>query len=307
MTPLRSLLALVLLFSAASQAEAQIGRICDIRDPQCRDNTRRPDPSPYDPIPGRPGRPDRPNPPSYPGNPNNPGNPGYPGNQMGRREVVINRHMSNERMDLANFLFQGDLLESVDVFVGFRSRDFANIGLMVNRMIDDSRSTSGGMITLFPRRPVRIDRFGDLVQLDVQGFIFIERLVLNYRQGNGGGYPPPPNQPPGYGDFELNQNVFRNFNGQNQIDLQQLMPLHQYRGMRVISVTVVGTSARGFGEVEIMTNGFSQDRRTLATYTTFADLQVRSLNRIGQDMGSLILRTQGNIFIERIIIRVARY
>jgi hypothetical protein len=320
MTPLRYLFGAIALLSAGLQAEAE--QLCP-PDPtyHCPPGFVRPhepgrgrNPGPiYSPGPiYHPGPIYQPpisplppyippyipeNPPQYPPNP---GYPGYPGPGLERREVVINRYMTNERLDLGLYLERGISVESVEVWMNNSYNTYANLNLLVDGLVEDSRSGVNSLVTLLPRRPVFMDAYSRRLQLEVSGQIYVSRLVITYRRG--GALPPPNN-----GSFELSQFVNRQFVGLSSLDIGSLVSLHLYRGYRVMSVAIQGSSAAGHGRVEILANGLGQGgAQILPIYSTLATFYVGSPSLIGYDLNSLSLRMNGNIHIERVIVRVSR-
>lgn len=217
---------------------------------------------------------------------------------MERREIFVGRYMQNERMDLNMFLDQNIEVQFIDVSTTNSYNSYANVSLLVDRMIEDSRSGASGLFTLFPRRPVSLDMYSNrLLTLEVNGQIYVDRIVVNFRRSVG--------QNPG--GFDLSTIVNRSFQGFNSLDIGQMVNLYQYRGYRVTSVIVQGSSLVGRGQVEVLANSFSQGGvQFLPTYSSTASFFVSNPSQIGFDLNSLVLRMQGNITIERVIVRVVR-
>lgn len=261
-------------------------------------------PSPY---PGRPGRPDPrpipppsrpvPPPPTRPLPPPN-HNPGY----SDVIEIPIYRTVQNETINLDYHLRGEALLYSVEVSLRGYYNSSSWLELLIDRQVEDSEYTAyDNYAILTPRRPVSVGHFGRSLQLRVAGSVYIDRIVLNVRDG---GYNPP--RPPDYGFFDLQTQVGQNFRGTSYLDLFSRLNLYSYRGYRIESVTVYGSSARGFGSVEVRASGYSYGSVTLPTFLDAQTIYLGGNQQIGYNLNSLDLQIQGNIWIERVVVRLSR-
>ena len=286
MTPLRIFFGSLAIFFAGFEAQAQFH------------NPNRP--PIFNPRPGHPGHPGFPGHPGHGGGPVLP--PSYNPPQYGtqKREIFVNRYMQNERMDLNLFLERNIAVDSVEVWTNNQYNSYSNLNLLVDGMLEDSRSVYSGVTMLFPRRPVEMGfNISRLLSLEVRGVVFVDRIVVNFRRFVN----PGPNP----GGFDLSMNVNQFFQGFNSLDLGQLVNLQQYRGFRVSSVMIQGSSLRGHGQINVLANGFSQGgAQILPVYSTAATFFMTNQSTIGFDLNSLVLQMQGNITIERVVIRVVR-
>lgn len=294
MTPSRIfLIAAALIIMAVFEAQAQnhghhggFGR-----DPLCP-----PDPT-YNCPPNfvRPGEDHRP--PAYNPPPYQP-----PTSGMQRQDIFVGRYMQNERMDLNYYLDRRIVIERVDVLLRNQMNMRANISLLANNRVEDSRSALSNLVTLIPRRPISLDEYqGSFVQLEVMGQAYVDRVVVYFRTSN---MNPPPSNPGGY---DLSARVNRLFQGFNTLEIGQLVNLYQYRGYRVQSVTILGSSMQGRGQVSVRANGFAQGaEQILPIYNANLTFFVFNPSQIGIDLNSLTLQMQGNITIDQVVVRVIR-
>lgn len=109
----------------------------------------------------------------------------------------------------------------------------------------------------------------------------------------------------------LNENLYRDFRGQSQIDLKQVFrdPNRQFKGMSVESISMVASSSRGRAQAALEINGLSQpaDRQTVPPYARQMNFRVDpQRNVIGRDINSLKIQMRGNVFVESVEIVLKR-
>lgn len=303
-----------LLILTAWQSYADV--VCTVVPRQgrvCQENGARHDglpdrPGRPDPFPG-PGRPLPPPPPPYPGpvrpGPRPlpppvrplppPGNPGY----GDRIEIPVRRYMNNETMSLNNWVGGSTVLYSVEIsHNGYYNSGWLN--LMVDRRVDDTEYTGyDNYSILTPRSPVWLGRAGSLVELQVNGSVYVDRIVLMVNRN--GQYQPPM---PGRG-IELQTGFLGNFQGRSNAELYSRLNLAMYSGYRIESVTIFGSSDRGFGQATLLAGGYNRGSVTLPTGYSQQSIYLGNVI-LGRDIYSLDLNLNGNIWIERVVVRLVR-
>lgn len=104
---------------------------------------------------------------------------------------------------------------------------------------------------------------------------------------------------------DVNQELPR---GMNTIRLKKMFKLRNYHGQAIKRVAVIGSSARGHGQVELLVNGYSTEpSKTMGMQQTRAVFQMyENQSVLGQDIRRLQLKTQGKIYIKTIRIALEK-
>ena len=232
-----------------------------------------------------------------------------------QREIIISREISNNRIDLSMYLDQGISLDSITV-VGRSLSQRTGLHLVVNSRLEDSSYDIFSSAMLRMISPIRVDRYRDRIELEVNGSVFIDRLIINSeidrrdgRDGRDGRHDDRRDRDGrfGRGAIELEARVFEHMRGLDLLQIDRLVNLHAYRGYRIESITVVGSSRRGHGRGEILINRMSAGSVFFGIYQTTETVRIHDYrNVIGMDVHSLELETRGNIIVDRVIVRVVR-
>lgn len=141
----------------------------------------------------------------------------------------------------------------------------------------------------------------------------------------GGGYPPPhePNPPqypgdpqyppqyppgnPGYGSETIDLGIYRSFYGNDGVDITRYIDMNRYYGRRIRSIIITGSAQYNSALIDVVLNGYVIT--TLQLSGGYSQQQRVRLN--GQDLGgaasSIILRTRGNLTIERVSLVLSGY
>ena len=232
-----------------------------------------------------------------------------------QREIIISREISNNRIDLSMYLDQGISLDSITV-VGRSLSQRTGLHLVVNSRLEDSSYDIFSSAMLRMISPIRVDRYRDRIELEVNGSVFIDRLIINSeidrrdgRDGRDGRHDDRRDRDGrfGRGAIELEARVFEHMRGLDVLQIDRLVNLHAYRGYRIESITVVGSSRRGHGRGEILINRMSAGSVFFGIYQTTETVRINDYrNVIGMDVHYLELETRGNIIVDRVIVRVVR-
>lgn len=237
--------------------------------------------------------------------PNDPYDPGY--GQTEQKSVFLNRRYINETLPLRQLLglerqYNGYIVESVTVQV--RGADYSSrLELIVNDYTVDTAFSPSGLIGLFPRQGSKLGRDINTLRLRVVSVVDIESITVHLRAGQGGGYPDDG----GYGREEVVPlNVYQQMGAYGSLDLSRYIDLGRYRGLRIQSIEVEASARYGSALMSVLINGFNQGvthnlNQYLQTYVTYPQNAV-----IGRGAESIVLKTQGEQTIHRVILRMTR-
>jgi hypothetical protein len=286
------------------------------------------DPSPYDPRPdrpGRPGRPDHPNRPDNPFEPGRPGNPWEPGrpdrpdrpdypdypqypdrpHYGDRREIYVSRRVQNEHMDLLQLAGldrwsdRGTEIESVEIYAQPGAVQ-SSLALNADGFVVDSENWPSSYNVLTPNRRLVIGDNLNQLSLGVRGVLYIDRIVVNIRNG---GYNPPPPPPPQ--DGVAQGYVGQSFYYDTVLDLERATDLYRYRGYRVVSVTIRGRQLDSRGSGRVIINGVTAGRINLQSGRDTVRMPINAV--VGRDLQSLDLQIVPSLQIDSVEIGLSRY
>jgi len=257
----------------------------------------------YGPV--NPGQPYHPGPAMpYPNQPHDPYQPYHPGGQVFSKEAVLNRVYRNENLPLRRLAdidrnFRGFTVERVLVVVrpGFRPTH-TNLQLLVNRHVEAERSIYGDtQVVLHPRGSLEIGEDVNSMQLRVNGEIFIERIIVELRNHNGGGYQPnpPPYNPPGYGgEIVVPLHLPGYMAPGAYLDLTHYVDVRRYRGYQLVGVEITANARYNAALIDVMVNSGRQGTLTLNRYSQTQRVNVMGRVVMGQNFGTLTLLPRGD-------------
>jgi len=282
--------------------------------PQRPDHPQRPDRPDHHPVPGpqRPDRPHQPDYPQYPYEPNRPDRPDYPNypNQPNypnsdRRDIYVNRRVQNEHLDLLrlagldSWSDRGAVIESVEV-IAQPGAVQSSLSLNADGYIVASQNYPSSYNTLYPNRNLVIGQNLNQLSLGVRGVLYIDRIIVNVR--NGSYNPPPP--PPPYGDVTAPGYVNQVYYSNTTLDLIRITNLRQYRGYRVTAVTVRGRSNSN-GSARVVINGVVAGRVDLTYGGDTVSMPINAV--VGQNLNSLNLQIVPTSQIDSVEVVLSRY
>ena len=246
------------------------------------------DPSPYDPNPGYP---------SYPTEPD------YGQHEV--KQIYVNRAVRNERIPLRELAgldsrYRGWEIVSVSARTRPNSSSTTIAQLVVDGRIIAEQRNPGYQISLYPTQRIVLGQTAQSIQLAISGSTIIDTIEVEV-VNNGSGYNP------GYGQDQIDLNIYRTVYGADRVDLTSYIDMYRYRGYRIESVEVSARAEGGLATTELLVNSFTQG--SVQFSSGYAQTQVIFLNQrpvLGQGADSIVLRTRGNMTIERVLIRVSR-
>ncbi len=247
------------------------------------------DPSPYDPNPGYP---------------NYPNDPGYGYNDVKR--IYVNRSVRNERLPLRELAgldsrYRGWEIVSVRAQTRPNSSSTTIAQLLVDGRIVADQRNPGYQISLYPAQRIVLGQTAQSVQLAISGSTIIDVIEIEITNNGSGGYDP------GYGSEQIDLNIFRTVYGTDRVDLTSYIDMYRYRGYRIESIEITARADYNVATAELMVNSFTQG--SVQFSSSYAQSQILFLNQrpvLGQGADSLVLRTRGNMTIERVLIRLSR-
>ncbi|OFZ28349.1 MAG: hypothetical protein A2622_04405 [Bdellovibrionales bacterium RIFCSPHIGHO2_01_FULL_40_29] len=280
-----------------------------------------PRPGPQQPFPGDNSRPPR------PGNPNRPG-PGYE-----VKRVYIGRAVYNERLPLRQLAGLNSSYNGYEV-ISVRARTRPNspattvVQLIADGRVIASQTNPGYQIQLYPNFRAELGIGIRTLQLAVSGSTFIDDLEIEVAPRRGGGGPrpphdppynppqpppyqppqpphnppPPPYNPPGYGQQRVEISINRAMYGNDRIDLSQHVNLAQYRGLSIQEVIVTGGAEYQTSFVNLLINNFNYGQVAFSNYRQSQGIRLQRRLVIGHEAGNISLFTQGNMFVEQVIL-----
>ncbi|MGE3760135.1 MAG: hypothetical protein AB7H97_20385 [Pseudobdellovibrionaceae bacterium] len=214
----------------------------------------------------------------------------------------VGRWVSSEVLPLMRILSigpqdYGKRIESLIIEVRQVNRP-GSVDLLIDGRVEDSDPRPYQNTTLYPRRPIRIGDFNTF-QLGVRGHMYIDRVTVVLRNGGGGHNPI---------QERLTRQINRNYSGQSRQNLDSIVNLHAYRGMRVAAVEIRASTMAGQGMASVLINNrFETARqrveRQISNYTFFP---AAGANIVGRDIMNLDLLMQGNFYLESITVILER-
>lgn len=240
--------------------------------------------------------------------PDNGGQPGYPppggnyppGQQTEQKTLQIQRRVVNERLPLLGLAnldgrYQGYTVESIEVSIR-NSDPRTNMGLFINGNLDNWVRSPRGSVRLTPKFSAVIGQGIASIDLDVNGLVDMDWVVINLRRPDyGGGYPPPT----GPQRLAVPLNVARRMLGNDRLDLTAYVNMNQYRGYRIEAIEFEAASLMNVSFVDVVMNNNQQGARVqvgswIQRYSV--NLQNAELSRLM----NLSLYTYGNMDIRSV-------
>lgn len=244
---------------------------------------------------------------------NGSGNNGWnnpPQPQIDTVSIDINRYISNEILPLRQLggigpHYNGRALRSVVVELANWS-PAGQVQLLVNGQVVDSAYTGGKQEVEL--RPNQADVFGQEIQtlqLRGVGAVLVDDVEINVlRQANWG------NGSGGWQQPVACQSIDRQVNTQvqfGQLNLNTLFNLSQYNGCRIGSVTFIGSTAAGRGQVAVTVNGTEATGRTqVASYPGQYTLSFWNQPAAGNNAPQLALNLMGNFSVQTVRLNLIR-
>lgn len=134
--------------------------------------------------------------------------------------------------------------------------------------------------------------------LNLNGPVYIESVTATVRDTWGN---PPPQSP----TILVSGWVQQSFRGGALLNVGSYVDLSGYQGMRVVRVTVRASSARGYGQADLVVNGRSQGTpQSIGTWTDDVGLEMLSLDRLGYEIHDLGISLRGEIAVESITVEL---
>lgn len=259
------------------------------------------DPSPYDPNPYIPAPVE---PPPY--DPNYGGQPDYQGDiRYGSvREIYFGRRASNEHIDLLQLAGinawsdRGLTIDSVEVR-GQMGSVQASLELNADGFVLDRNQWPANNTLLRPNRSLVVGQTFNQLTLGVFGTMYIDRIILRVRLGYNPPQPPPPVQNT-YTDAYIGQTFYQ----LTTLDLKRLTNLQNYRGYRVIAVTVWGRNLDSRGSARVVINGQTAGRIDLRNGGERLYMPIQAT--VGYDLSGLNLLVAPTSTIDSVRIELAR-
>lgn len=264
-------------------------------------------PGPVMPYPNQP----------MPQNPYTPYQPSQPYGQVFSKEAVLNRVYRNETLPLRRLAdidrnFRGFNVERVLIVTrsGIRPTQ-TNLQLLMNGYVEAERTVySEPQVVLMPRGINQIGDEANSLQLRVNGEIYIERVIVELRQGggyNGGGYSPNPQSYDPYPGREVVvQLQLPSYMTPNAyMDLTYYVDAHRYRGYQITGVEITANARYNAALIDVLVNGGRQGTMSLNRYSQTARINVAGRVVLGQNFGTLTLLPRGdaNLSTVRLILR----
>ncbi len=299
MKNLRIFLALFFL-GASVIAEAQYGDLRPYRPgDHCRPGVHCPppvDPSPYDPVPVDPS--------PYDPNPYDP-NPGYNDPRYSSvREIFFGRRASNEHIDLldlagiSEWSDRGLSIDAVEIR-GQTGSMRVSLELNADGFVLDRNQWPSNNTVLRSNRSLIVGQTFNQLTLGVFGTMYIDRIILHVRMGN---YNPPP--PPPQHNVYVDGYIGQSFYQLTTLDLTRITNLNQYRGYRVVAVTVWGRNLDARGSARIVINGQTAGRVDLQNGGERLYMPIQAT--VGYDLSGLNLIVAPASRIDSVRVELAR-
>jgi hypothetical protein len=224
----------------------------------------------------------------------------------------------------------GSSIESVQVTV--RVGNMAGqLQLMADGYIEDSQNINSMMVSLNPRRNLVIGQNLRMLSLSARGRVYVERIGVYLSDAYSpqpqppypGPYPQPvpPPPPPPYpnpgpfppgpgngGDTVATAYIGQNYFAPAGIDLTQATSLMNYRGYRIVSVTVYGAALNSYqAGLRIMANNMVLGNLILSNNGAPAMVAAPAQMIVGQNVVSLNLWIDTPARIDRVEVRLSRF
>ncbi len=226
-----------------------------------------------------------------------------------RREVYLNAYMSNEGLDLLavtgidTYRERGQMVESVEITFSQLTSE-TTFQLYTENETLDAQLAIGHSTLLIPQKVTLVGVNMNSLSLWVDGGAVIEKIAVNLSHETYNRAPSPAQNV-----VYLPANLMQNFNGQSTVDLFSLAGLNQYRGYRLQSVTIQGSSlSSGGASAQVLAD------LNFIGYLTFESRgtdvqQMYPQNKmiIGQNLNRLRLMIPDATRIDWIELRVSRY
>lgn len=285
------------------------GMICHVGRPCIPDpgngGTAPVDPSPYDPNPHYPYDPNPYNPDPYNPAPNDPGSAYYGSSYQ--RQAFVGRRVGNEHLDILqmaginSWSDRGAIIDSVQVYAQVGAVQ-ASVELNADGFVLSTQRWPSNYMVLQPNRALIVGQNFNQLSLGVFGQLYIDRIVVNLR--TGGGYNPPPPPPPPYGSVVAQGWLGQSFYTLSTVDLTRVTNLYQFRGYRVVAVTVRGQNLDNRGSARVIVNGQTVGRLDFRYGGETINLPINPT--VGYDLSGLVLQVAPTTRIDSIDIQLSR-
>ena len=270
----------------------------------------------------------------FPGQPHEPGYPNLPGyddSQSDTRSIYLGRSVNNEVLDLRRLAGLGVQYRGWEV-VSVRGKTRPNSPYTTTvQLLADGRNVAtqvnpGKRINLQPTQRIVLGSTREL-EMYINGSTFVDEIVIEIRDTQGGSHPQPPQYPgypgqphepppypgnpypgnPGYGQQNLDLWINRSTYGNDRIDLGMYFNMHQYRGYRIEQVIVHAQAQHNVALADLLINGFNQGTLQFDRYSRAESLYLHQRPEIGVQASSLVLYTRGNMNVQRVTLVLSRY
>ncbi len=266
------------------------------------------DPSPYDPSPYDPV-------------------PDY--GQRETRSIFVQRNVTNERINIRALAgldrnYQGYEILAIRGNVRSMYPGRAIVQLMADGRIIATQLNPNGQIYLTPQIRAILGSNVRVLELLVNGSIYIEELEVDLMAPNQGPppplpptYPPYPPQPPyppeppiypnppGQNQQSVTLNINRSLYGNDRIDLTQYIDLQSYLGYTVDEVVIEGSASNA--AISLLVNGNNSGQANFSgNYSESQSIWLSARPVIGRGADSLVLYSSGQINVERVTLILSR-
>lgn len=232
--------------------------------------------------------------------------PDYP-DRWETRTIVVNRYVSYENFDvmtlggLYSSRYIGAVVDSVEVNFGSQDHQ-VGVSLITNGVTADSVNSVWNYVSLRPRYAAQLGRDLHSMNVEVSGYVFVSSIQVNIRRD--GNYVPWSDQ--------SNEMVLRSsdtviIDDTSYLDLSTLIDPELYYGFRVVSVQVTGRSLRNdYSMLQFFINGTEADRSSVGSDLQARMFYAQGTDRVGTDISSLQLLSDGDFEVQGIEIRIAK-
>lgn len=268
------------------------------------------------PGPSRPPIPSPQQPPAVTPLPSVPSRPGQGGggqHQIGNEQKVVNvyRRVNNETLALRQLAniganYNGARVQSILVFVR-NSGPQSQLSFLVNNQAQSSFRAPRGQVHFAPYGQAILGRDIQGLQVQVQGNIEIDQIIVNLqRQGNQPRPPVPTPQPPPVRAVEVPVYLNQRHYGNSRVDVSRMVDMYRYRDYRIEEIVIDATPSYNTALMDVLINSFQQGP-TLQFDVRYRQHRVRPMNAvIGRGADNIVLQTRGDILVHQVTLRLVR-
>jgi hypothetical protein len=266
------------------------------------------------------------------GQPGYPGHPGYDDDDQGHHDgrevkrIYIGRSVRNEVLNLRQLSGVGVQYRGWEV-LAVRARTRPNsphqttVQLLADGYVVDTQTNPGDRIRLKPNRRLVIGSSVRELEMWISGSTFIEEISVVVRPTQSAPnhpqpptypdypnhpqpptYPDYPNHPgnPGHGEERLDLWIGRSVYGNDSVDLLAYVDMYRYRGRRIQKVIVEADPQHNVALADVLVNGWSAGTLQFDNSHRAQSVRLSGQPDIGGAASSLVLRTRGNMLVERV-------